>query len=123
MKKSDKIIYWIATGLLSVNMLFSAAMYFFNYEMVAGMIEKLQYPTYIIYPLGIAKLLGIGAIVSNKSKGLKEWAYAGFFFELLLAASAHININDGEALPAIIALVLLIVSYIFNKRIEKAKAQ
>ena len=111
MKKRSKIIYLIATGLLTANMLLSAGMYFFNYKMVAEMFEALSYPTYIIYPLAIAKILGLIAIWSNKSKILKEWAYAGFVFELLLAISAHINAGDGGSAGAVVALVLALLSY------------
>jgi uncharacterized membrane protein len=122
MKNRNKMIYWIATGLLTANMLFSAGMYIFKHEMVIGMFEALSYPAYIIYPLAIAKILGLIAIWSNKSKTLKEWAYAGFVFELLLAASAHINVSDGGEFAAIIVLVLTLLSYTFY-RIEETKPQ
>jgi len=111
MNKRNKIIYLVATGLLSVNMLLSAGMYLFKHEMVVEMFTSLFYPAYIIYPLAIAKILGLIAIWSDKSRTLKEWAYAGFVFELLLAFSAHINVGDGESLPAAIALLLVLISY------------
>ncbi|MFK7908262.1 MAG: DoxX family protein, partial [Chitinophagales bacterium] len=103
MNKKDKIIFWVSTGLLTALMLMSAGMYFFQYEMVSETFTKLGFPTYIIYPLAVAKILGLIAIWSRKSQMLKEWAYAGFFFDFLLAASAHINVGDGESFPAIIA--------------------
>ena len=117
MEKRNKIIYWIATGLLSALMLMSASMYIFNYEMVSQTFVNLGFPVYIIYPLAIAKLLGVIAILSNKSKFLKEWAYAGFFFDFVLALSAHWVINDGEFVPAFVAIVLLIVSYRYDKKV------
>lgn len=115
MNKRNKIIYLIATGLLTVNMLFSAGMYFFKHDMVVAMFESLSYPAYIIYPLAIAKILGLIAIWSNQSKILKEWAYAGFVFELLLASSAHLNAGDGEFAPAAVALILALTSYTFYR--------
>ncbi len=118
MEKRNKIIYLAATGLLSVLMLFSAGMYFFNNEMVQETFTKLGYPTYIIYPLAIAKILGLVAIWTKKSDTLKEWAYAGFFFDFVLAASAHISINDGEYAPSALAAVLLLVSYVFEKKVN-----
>jgi len=42
---------------------------------------------------------------------LKEWAYAGFFFDFVLAFFAHFMVNDGEFAPALVALVLLFTSY------------
>jgi len=116
MTKRDKIIYWIATGLLSVMMLMSASMYVFNYEMISETFVKLGYPAYVVYPLAIAKVLGIIAILSNKSRSLKEWAYAGFFFDFILAIVAHLSIGDGEQIGALIAILLLVVSYIFGRK-------
>ena len=55
-------------------------MYFTKYEMVKGFFQSLGYPIYLIYPLATAKVLGIIAIITKKSRLLKEWAYAGFFF-------------------------------------------
>lgn len=117
--KRDKIIYYIATGLLTLLMLFSVSMYFFKHDDVATMFTAFGYPTYIIYPYAIAKLLGLFAIWNPNFKVIKEWAYAGFFFAFILAFFAHYMIGDGEQTGALIAFVLLIVSYIFNKRINK----
>jgi hypothetical protein len=116
--KRDKIIFYVATGLLSLLMLFSAGMYFFNHEEVVSMFNKFGYPSYIIYPYGLAKLLGVFALWNSNFKVLKEWAYAGFFFAFILAFFAHYMIGDGEQTGAVVALILLIVSYIFNKRIN-----
>ncbi len=115
--KTSKRIYCLATGLLTALMLMSAGMYFFNHEMVSDTFTKLGYPTYIIYPLAIAKILGLIAIWTRQSNTLKEWAYAGFFFDFVLAAAAHIYIKDGEFAPALVSIVLLLVSYTFEKKI------
>ena len=115
--KTTKIIYYVATGLLTLLMLFSAGMYFFNHAEVATMFTSFGYPTYIIYPYAIAKLLGLAAIWLVGNKTLKEWAYAGFFFAFILAFFAHFMIGDGEQMGALVAMVLLITSYITNKKI------
>ncbi len=117
--KKKKIIYWIATGLLSALMLMSAGMYFFNNEMTTESFTKLGFPTYIIYPLAIAKVLGLIVVWANQPNALKEWAYAGFGFVYILALSAHLNANDGEFAPALIAILLLIVSYLYGKKTTK----
>lgn len=116
--KRDKIIYYVSTGLLTALMLFSISMYFIKHEDVAAMFTGFGYPTYIIYPYAIAKLLGLIAIWIPISKVIKEWAYAGFFFAFILAFFAHYMIGDGEQMGALLAFVLLMVSYIFNKRIS-----
>ena len=116
--KVQKIIYWIATGLLSALMLYTAAMYFIKHATLVEVFARLGYPAYIIYPFAVAKILGIIAILTKKSKFLKELAYAGFFYDFLLAASAHINAGDGIlVLPALVCMALLIVSYVLDKRI------
>ena len=117
MEKRDKIIYWIATGLLTALMLMSIGMYFMKHAMVSETFMKLGFPTFIIYPLAIAKLLGLTAILTKKSQFLKEWAYAGFFFDFLLALSAHLVAKDGEFGMAAIAIVLLLVSRIYDGKV------
>tara|TARA_R110000850_G_scaffold185035_1_gene310752 strand:- start:222 stop:647 length:426 start_codon:yes stop_codon:yes gene_type:complete len=117
--KRDKIIYYVTTGLLTILMLYSVSMYFFNHDAVAAMFTNFGYPTYIIYPYAVIKLLGLIALWMPGFKLVKEWAYAGFFFAFILAFFAHYMIGDGEQSGAVLALILLVVSYIFNKRINK----
>ena len=116
-KKSDKVIYWGATALITALMLMSAGMYFFDNATVQEAYITLGFPTFIIYPLAVAKILGILAIWTKKSKTLKEWAYAGFFFNLVLAVAAHFNINDGQYVGALIGLVLLLISYAYDRKL------
>ena len=116
--RTNKIVYWGATGLLSVLMIVSTTMYFVKYNDIILTFGKLGFPSWIIYPLAIAKLLGLIAIITKKSEMLKEWAYAGFFFNFILAFSAHISINDREFVGALIALILLVLSYVFEKKMN-----
>ena len=114
--KRNKIIYYIATSLLTLLMLFSVSMYFFKHDEVSSMFTEFGYPTYIIYPYACAKLLGLFAIWNPKFNILKEWAYAGFFFAFVLAFFAHYMINDGGQVTALVALLLLLASYIFRNK-------
>ncbi len=115
--KRDKIIFYVATGLLTLLMLFSAQMYFFNHAEVAKMFTAFGYPTYLICPYAVAKILGVVALWFFRGKTISEWAYAGFFFAFILAFFAHFMIGDGEQAGAVIAMILLIVSYIYSKKI------
>jgi len=110
MNKKDIIIYRVVTGLFTAHMLFTVGAYFFMYEMVKEMFANLGVSPDIIYPLAIAKLLGLVAIWTNKSRLLKELAYAGFAIDFILAATAHITSNHGEFIPPLIALVMVSVS-------------
>lgn len=113
-----KIIYWTFTGLFTLAILGGVGMYFTQHDFVAEMFSKLGFPKWLVYPLACAKLLGVIGILQKKSKILKEWAYAGFFFDLVLATSAHLVANDGEAFGAIIVMVLMFGSYFFGKRLN-----
>ena len=116
--KTTKIIYWVSTGLLTLLMLFSASMYLFKHELAATAFSALGYPLFIIYPLAIAKILGLVTIWTKKVNTLTEWAYAGFFFNTLLAASSHISVGDGEFGGALIGMILVLVSYYSYKKLS-----
>lgn len=121
-EKARKITYWVTTGLLTVIVLTYVGNSILNYEMFSKRFAALDYPTYIIYPLTIAKILGLIAIWSNKSKTFKEWAYAGFFFNFILAMLAEIHADDGEYFSSLIATIALLTSYnIWKRSFEKSK--
>ncbi|WP_109833126.1 DoxX family protein [Reichenbachiella versicolor] len=114
--KKNKIIYYISTGLLTALMMMSAGMYFFNNAEVNQVFEGLGYPAYVVIPLAVAKLLGLVAIWTKKNRTLLEWAYAGFFFDTILAIQAHVEKADGEFAPAAVGAILVLVSYTFEKK-------
>lgn len=120
MNNKNQLFYRISTGILTALMGFSSLMYFVQNEMVSATFQNLGFPTWIIYPLAIAKILGLIAIWSNKSKLLKEWAYAGFAFNTLLAMGAHTSISDGEFPAAFVGLLLVITSRYFFSKLEEA---
>ena len=87
-------------------------------------ISSLGYPTYIIPFLGIAKLLGIIAILIPGFAGIKEWAYAGLFFDL--AGATYSGIAVGGFQPQILFMVLPITFlflsyYLWKKRLALKK--
>jgi hypothetical protein len=57
-------------------------------ETLAGMVQ-IGYPPYVLTILGFWKVLGAIAILSPRFPRLKEWAYAGTFFELSGAVASH----------------------------------
>ena len=119
--RTNKIIYWVSTGLLSALLLISAGMYVFNHQVVVGMFTSFGYPTYIIYPLAIAKVAAVAVLISQKQSAIKEWAYSALFFDFILAFFAHYMIGDGEQMGAVIAIILLVVSYVFGKKLYQIK--
>jgi len=109
--KAARITHWIFTALLSALMLMSAGMYFFTYDEVSVVFAGLGFPIWIIYPLAVAKILGVLMILTKFKPWLTEWAYAGISFNLMLALRAHLSAKDGEHFGAIIGIVLLIGSF------------
>lgn len=114
----NKIIYWVTTVLLCGIMLFSATMYFTKTDMVKGFFESFNYPTYIVIPLAVLKVLGVAMLFWRGSKWLTEWAYAGFFFDLVLATAAHYYAGDGFFGLSFLALLFLFPSYFLGKSIR-----
>lgn len=114
--KNEKTIYWVSTILLSLLTLMGVFNYFFNYEMVTEAFAALGYPAYLVYPLGVAKLLAIIAILTRKSQLLTAMAYAGLFYTFLLGGISHIIAKEGSAVGAFIALILLVASYHYEKK-------
>jgi len=100
--KKIKIFYWIATGLFAAFMAFTA---------IPDVVMNPDAVTFI----GVAKLLGVIAILVPGYPKIKEWAYAGFAFDLIGATYSQIA-TDGFQ-PAvgfmILPFALLILSYSF----------
>lgn len=117
MEKRNKIIYWVATGLFAAFMLMNAVVYIVQNQMVSDMFRSLGYPVYIVYPLALAKVLGIIAIVTRRSALLKEWAYAGFFFDFVLAAMGHLYAGDGGLIAPVVAIVILLVVRFYEQKV------
>lgn len=115
-----KIIYWASTGLLSLLYLGGAAFYLTQKGVVVDMLGGLGYPAYLVVLLPIVKILGPLAILVRKPVALSDLAYGGMFFHLLLAISAHINAGDGGFGPALVGLVLLLVSFFTQNAVRKS---
>lgn len=115
--KKIKIIYWVSTVLFTLMMLMSAGMHFFNTEAIKETFTKLNFPTYIVIPYGIAKILGLVAIWTKKSDLLKGLAYAGYFYAFALALTANTIAMNNDIISSFIALALTIISYFSEKKL------
>jgi hypothetical protein len=121
--KKIKIIYWIFTALFAAFMLLSSIPDIIMHpEAIAIVNTRLGYPTYFLPFLGVAKLLGVIAVLVPGFPRLKEWAYAGFVFDLLAAMYSHISVGDPASQWMIIflPLLLLVGSYVFHHKKLKA---
>jgi len=83
-------------------------------EEVVGSLTGLGYPEYLARILGVWKILGVAAITLPLAKGrLREWAWAGFFFDLSGAFVSHVAVGDAFAVafPPLMLLGLGAVAY------------
>lgn len=119
--KTDKVIYWVSTTLISVMMLFAGYAYFTN-PMIKSAFIHLGFPDYFRLELASAKILGsLALILPMIPLKIKEFAYSGFTITFVSAIIAHISSNDPIKVVAnpVIAFIILAVSYIYFLRIQK----
>lgn len=107
--KPRLIGYWVTTGLLAATFLAAgAAELASNREAVASTVA-LGYPAYVLTILGAWKVLSVPALLAPRLPRLKEWAYAGIFFDLTGAAVSHAVSGDPPGRMAT-PLVLLFIA-------------
>lgn len=116
MSKRNKIIYWVSTLWLSLGMVSTGIVQLIQKQSEVDFITGLGYPAYLLIIIGIWKILGVVVVLAPKLPLIKEWAYAGFFFVMSGAIISHIAVNNGikEIAPALLLLVLTIVSWLFR---------
>jgi DoxX-like family len=121
--KKTKILYWTFTGLFAAFMIMSAIPdVLSNPVAVKGMHDGLGYPLYFIPFIGVAKLLGVAAILIPGYPRIKEWAYAGLVFDLVGATYSILAVSKSAGDWAFMALPLLLAvfSYVFyHKKIKE----
>lgn len=122
--KKTKIFYWIVTGLFAAFMLFSSIPDIMMSPDAVIMITGLGYPKYLIPFLGVAKLLGVIVILLPGFPRLKEWAYAGLFFDLIGATYSVISTGGFQA-PVLFMVLptgfLFLSYYLWHKKQNEAK--
>lgn len=121
--KKNKIIFWTATIIIALmEAVMPIGTWIFAPEYMTFGTKALGYPDYFAYSLVIAKVLGVVAIVYPKTPNkIKEWAYAGLTFTLIFAFISHscIDKNIGYMVMPLVFLGILMVSYIYNKKINQ----
>lgn len=121
--KKTKIIYWIVTGLMAAFMGFGAIFDAISAPEAVAYVQKIGYPAYIVPFLGVAKILGVIAILVPGNPRLKEWAYAGLAFDLIGAMYSHIMFGDPASVWVGLALPLAFVfaSYFLYHKLRRQK--
>ena len=125
--KTTKIIYWVCTIIIVALMLFSAIGTFFMHSAEGdAMMKQMQIPAYLTKFLAVCKVLGAIAILTPGFARLKEWAYAGYFFDL--AGATFCFIASGFPVsawaPMFIFIAILLGSYFtYHKKLSAAGAK
>jgi len=117
MEKRNRIIYWVATALLSLGMLASGLQQVLRTQQMIDLIKPLGYPVYLLTIIGVWKILAVIAILVPGFKLLKEWAYAGLFFTMTGALISHLAVGDTDIkaiLGPLMQIIFIILSWYFR---------
>lgn len=112
--KTKTITYWTTTILTAFFMSGGVAQIAQYLRNPHGIVPLLGYPMYFFAILGVWKVLGAIAILVPRFPRLKEWAYAGIFFDLTGAAASCAAVGGYGAYafhviaPLLIAGLLLV---------------
>jgi hypothetical protein len=122
--KTKSVTYWIATLLLSAFMAFVAFSYLSQEATMMSAFASLGYPSYFPVFLGVAKILGVIALLVPGLPRMKEWAYAGFTFTFIGAMWSHLAMNQYSAvlMPAA-SLVVLTISCVCRPADRRVSAE
>src|SRR5436305_5244079 len=106
-----KIVYWVSTGIACLA-LFGSLSYLTGSEQVVSGFAKAGYPQHLRIVLGIAKPVAAIVLLLPGFALLKEWAYAGVTFALVMATISGYLTPDGNGwMLAPVILALVAVSY------------
>jgi uncharacterized membrane protein YphA (DoxX/SURF4 family) len=112
-RKVQTIAYWVATILGPASFVIGGVLFLARAEQPSTALAELGYPPYLLKILGVWKILGAITAVVPGFPRLKEWMYAGFFFELTGAAASHALAGHsiGKVLEPVVFLVFVLASW------------
>ena len=88
-------LYWVFTLWIALESLWAGVTDILHAPPLFGILLHLGYPPHFGTMLGVWKLLGAVALLLPRYPLLKEWAYAGMFFDFSAAVVAHASAGDG----------------------------
>jgi len=108
--KRLNIVYWIASILFSGLMIFSALSGLKpSQEAVQFLHDGMGFPVYFIMFISYAKVLGsVAILIPGLNRHIKEWAYAGLFFDLAGAIFSGVAVG-GKFDPMMLTLLAWIL--------------
>lgn len=115
--KSEKVLYWSATGYMLLLMMMSVVSYHINHDGMAMMFVAFGYPAYLVYPLAYLKLIGIIVVITNRYNNLKELVYATYYINMILAFVVHV-VAENFYWHAVLGLICVPISYIYSNKVR-----
>jgi uncharacterized membrane protein len=121
--KAIKTTYRILTIVFALLMLMDGSAGIVKEKTGQEVMNHLGYPIYIMVITGAFKILGAIAILQNKYKTIKEWAFAGFAINFIGAFASRAFMGDaiGLLIPPLVVLAVMFVVYYFWKKFETVK--
>jgi uncharacterized membrane protein YphA (DoxX/SURF4 family) len=118
------VAFWTATIFGPASFVIGGVLNLSQSQQVAETMHHLGYPVYFASILGFWKLAGAIAIVAPGFPRLKEWAYAGFFFDLTAAAASRAAVGDSAAdvIAPVVFLALVMTSWALRPSSRKLGA-
>ncbi|MBP1163378.1 MULTISPECIES: DoxX family protein [Chryseobacterium] len=117
--KTTKIIYW--AGAIFMSLWFGASGFFelTKNPVVWDITQQLGYPPHFIYILGVFKIAGVLVLLlPNRLLRLKEWVFAGMFFDILFAFFSKIAVlGFPSTIDAIVAFSVLTMTYLMFRKL------
>lgn len=117
--KTTKAIYWAGAIFISLWFGLSGLFELTKNPIVWDITVQLGYPAHFIYILGVAKLSGVIVLLTpNRLLRLKEWVFAGIFFDIMFAFFSKLAVLDLTAgIDAIVAFTVISVTYVMFRKL------
>lgn len=122
--KKIAVTYWIFTALMIALMGIGSIPDIMSSPEAVALFDHLGYPAYLLPFIGVAKLLGVAAILTPGFPRLKEWAYAGFVFDLTGAMYSSLAVGDPPSGLVFFFIGYIVIggSYVYHHKRCKAAA-
>jgi hypothetical protein len=107
------IAYWLFTVVAAFELAAGALWDLLHIEFVRVVLVHLGYPLYLLIILGVWRIPGAIALLIPRFPRLKEWAYAGAFFDFTGAAASHVLVGDraGQWAPPLVFAAFTLLSW------------
>jgi len=123
--KKAKIYFWICTGILIPALGIGSIFGIISHPGSVEQFTNLGYPAYLAPFFGVARILGLIAIVVPGYSRVKEWAYAGLTFDVVGAIYSQIVTGQSFStfLFPLMAIFFIGCSYyLYTLRLRQARS-